>query len=471
MNVRDLGITIKANVKGLESLKAFNEELKNTLQLAKNIKGVSKIGVDVSKALIEGEASTTKASQNAEGRKSGIVGILTFLKDLKSAPIIASLIYIAKSVVDITKKIGSLALSLSQTSYEVLKLSRNFGVSADSIQRFGNLAVAQGVKLGDFQSAIGNLRKLSADIMLGRGDISPFAILGINPHQDPERILIQLQQRLKQLPEAVGTAFASDLGLSPDMINFVRRTDFGKLANQPKLSGSELRALEDLRGTLLETLNLISILAQKVLADFKPVIDAIIVPINKFFKMAMSDMFKLKTIALGSIFAISAGLMAMGNPLGAIIASLTTIGVIVEDLVKTGGKGLIGWMEVIGLKLAKTVTWIIDKAIVEPIMNVLNTLVLHPAWTIFKGIANGATALSNIITPNSWNEKGISYTAPRGFVPPQIFEPNPSIGARSSNNENKVTVEGVFTLRDQYDNILDELNINSTSTTVSGVTP
>ena len=470
MNVRDLGVTIKANVKGLESLKAFNEELKNTLQLAKNIKGVSKIGADVSKALIEGDASTTKANQNAKGRKGGIVGILTFLKDLKSAPIIASLIYIAKSVVDITKKIGSLALSLSQTSYEVLKLSRNFGVSADSIQRFGNLAVAQGVKLGDFQSAIGNLRKLSADIMLGRGDISPFAILGINPHQDPEKILIQLQQRLKQLPEAVGTAFASDLGLSPDMINFVRRTDFGKLANQPKLSGSELRALEDLRGTLLETLNLITIRAQKVLADFKPVIDAIIVPINKFFKMAMNDMFKLKTIALGSIFAISVGLMAMGKPIGFIMASLTAIGVIVEDLVKTGGEGLIGWMEVIGLKLAKVVTWIIDKAIVEPIMNVLNTLVLHPAWTVLKGIANGATALSNFITPSSWKEKGISYTAPRGFVPPQIFEPNPSIGARSSNNENKVTIEGVFTLKDQFDNILNELNINSTSTTVSGVT-
>lgn len=468
MNVKDLVVTIKANVQGLEKLKAFNEQLKTALETIRKIKGVKfnlqKTTDDATKSLAETESS--EASSSTDGKKNGKLGLLAFLKGLKATPYVAALIYIGKALTDVIKKVASLTISLSQTSYEVLRLSRNFGVSTDSLQRFGNLAVAQGVKLGDFQSAISNLRKMSADIMLGRGDISPFAILGINPHQDPEKILIQLQQRLKQLPEAVGTAFASDLGLSPDMINFIRRTDFGRLARQPKLSGGELRSLEDMRGNLLEFYNLISIMAQKVLADFKPVIDEIINPISSFLKKAMVDIYKLKLITVGSLLAISAGIALVNPALGALLAGLTAIGVLVEDFVKTGGNGIIGWLELIGIKIGKMFANLgnsIMEVLTKPLA-LLHSLVFdNPVSKLIKASDSpldfGKNVIGSLISGSTINPRMLEFD-PRGYR---------SIGARST--EANVNVNGTFVLKDPYEKTISELKINSTNTTVSGVAP
>lgn len=459
MNVKDLVVTIKANVQGLEKLKAFNEQLKTALETIQKIKGVKfnlqKTTDDATKSLAETESS--ESSSSTDGKKSGKLGLLTFLKGLKAAPYVAALIYIGKAITDVIKKVASLTISLSQTSYEVLRLSRNFGVSTDSIQRFGNLAVAQGVKLGDFQSAISNLRKMSADIMLGRGDISPFAILGINPHQDPEKILVQLQQRLKQLPEAVGTAFASDLGLSPDMINFIRRTDFGRLARQPKLSGGELRSLEDMRSSALEFLNLISITAQKILIEFKPVIDGVIKPITNFLKVCIKDIYRLKLITVGTLTAIAGGLVLINPALAGVLASFTALALVIEDIVKSDGKGIIGWVTYLGL-------------LINDIINDAVESMLKPFKMIYENSKKGLSFFNPIDDAvNSFKFFKDIFSSAWYHDPSRLTKKDTSIGARSSSSDINVNLSGAFTLQDAYGDIMERLNINDTSTTVSGV--
>ena len=450
MNVRDLGVTIKANIKGLDNLKAFNNELKATLGLIKRIKNtkfnLQKATEEASKSLSETES--TESSSNNEGRKSGRVGLLLFLKNLKSAPIIASLIYIGRAVMDVTKKVASLVISLSQVSYETLKLSRNLGVSTDSLQRFGNLAVAQGVKLSDFQSAISSLRKMSADIMLGRGDISPFAILGINPHQDPEKILIQLQQRLKQLPEAVGTAFASDLGLSPDMINFVRRTDFSRLARQPKLSASELKTLEDMRSSALELLNLLTVLGQKALALFSPVVKLVLVPINDLLRSITSNTMRLRWAIVNLATAFNIAVAVINPALGGVLLTLEALGLIMEDLVKTGGKGFIAWVIYSALVIKKALSEIWDKSDFNP----KNT------WELEK---------KRRFTPDA---TPFTRALPHSEFYRRIIPKEGEEGKKEEKKESvDVSFNGSFYLRDAFNNILDELNVTNANTTVSGV--
>ena len=450
MNVRDLGVTIKANIKGLDNLKAFNNELKATLGLIKRIKNtkfnLQKATEEASKSLSETES--TESSSNNEGRKSGRAGLLLFLKNLKSAPIIASLIYIGRAVMDVTKKVASLVISLSQVSYETLKLSRNLGVSTDSLQRFGNLAVAQGVKLSDFQSAISSLRKMSADIMLGRGDISPFAILGINPHQDPEKILIQLQQRLKQLPEAVGTAFASDLGLSPDMINFVRRTDFGRLARQPKLSASELKTLEDMRSSALEFLNLLTVLGQKALAFLSPVVKLVLVPINNLLRNITSNTMRLRWAIVNLATAFNIAVAVINPALGGVLLTLEALGLIMEDLVKTGGKGFIAWVIYSALVIKKALSEIWDKSDFNP----KNT------WELEK---------KRRFTPDA---TPFTRALPHSEFYRRIIPKEGEEGKKEEKKESvDVSFNGSFYLRDAFNNILDELNVTNTNTTVSGV--
>lgn len=361
MNIKELTVSIGVDVRGIEKLQALNKEIRRFIRAMKEArktysesmsKAVANVGntvKDVQKDVIDATPSATpllKAPEVegevlTEKKKKDLLEVATFLKSLKNAPIVASLLYIGKTAIDVARKFGSLILSLTKTSYELLKLSRNFGVSTDSLQKFGYAAVAQGVKLDDFNSAVANLRRQSADIILGRGDISPYALLGINPHQDPEKILVQLHKRLRELPESLGTAFASDLGLSMDMINFVRSGDFARMQSRPILSRSELKELEDLRKKALDFLNLLSVMAQRVLAAFSPIISKILETTNFYLKSFIKDVKAFRDDLWNLALTISGMVMLVNPALGGILSILTGIGMVVEDLVKHGGEGLL----------------------------------------------------------------------------------------------------------------------------------
>ena len=342
MKVKELFVTIDAKVRGLKKLEAFNKEMKQVMALLKEfnkaVKSMSSSKTE--EALAKADAEVSKEGSNKNGKKG-------FLASLQNAPIVASIVYIGRAVLDLSRKIGSLVLSFSQASYELLKLNRNFGVSTDAIQQFGYAAVASGVKMSDFNSAIAGLRKQSADIMLGRGNISPYALLGLNPHEDPEKLLVHLQQRLRELPESIGTAFASDLGLSPDMINFVRSGDFARMQSRPKLSRSDLNAIEQSRKLLLDVMNMFSLLGQKMMAYLSPIIQNVFGRLNYYIKLIISNTTLLKTTIIGTIVAIGTALFTMAPHLSAILTALTAIALIIEDIAKMGGRGTIAMIEYI----------------------------------------------------------------------------------------------------------------------------
>ena len=343
MKIADLFVQLGVKT-DLKELTAFNQKLKETLGNVEQLQ--KKIGSDLSNSENEGNKSESKKGK-------GFLSFLTFLSKGASriAPVVASLLYIGKAISDVIRKLAKLVLSITGVAYETLKLARNFGVSTTAMQKFGYEAVASGVKLNDFQSALARLKQNSADILLGRGDISPYALLGINPHEDPEQVLIHLQQRLRELPEAIGTAFASDLGLSPDMINYVRKADFSKIANRPSLSQSELKYLDDLRGSALETLNLFSLLGQKILSVFAPLLNSIFKPINNMLSSWVLNLGKLRNLILGITVLIS-GITRVINPvLGKAMFIFTALGLIIEDLLVHKGEGLLIWFENITILL------------------------------------------------------------------------------------------------------------------------
>ena len=325
MKIADLFVQLGVKTDTKE-LTAFNQVLKET------VGNLDKLKKEI------GDGLTKKVKEDGNEKKQGIFGFLKNLpKLIKSSPIIASLIYIARAISQVTLRLAKLVLNLTQVSYETLKLARNFGVSTSAMQRFGYEAVASGVKLNDFQSAVARLKQNSADILLGRGDISPYALLGINPHEDPEKVLMHLQQRLKELPESIGTAFASDLGLSPDMINFVRKADFSKVANRPQLSRAELKNLDDLRGTLLETMNLLSLVGQKILVVFTPLFNTILKPLTNMLTRWSKSLQEIHDTIM-TVFVAIGGIMSIINPVFAVV---TAIGLVLDDLVINKGKGLI----------------------------------------------------------------------------------------------------------------------------------
>lgn len=114
---------------------------------------------------------------------------------------------------------------MSSIAEQFVKISSLTGISADQLQRISAMASEAGASVDDLGGAIQQLQAASVDIMLGKGDISPYAFLGLDPHQDPLKLLEQIQMKLKTMPTALGTKAARDLGLSDDLIYFLRNVE------------------------------------------------------------------------------------------------------------------------------------------------------------------------------------------------------------------------------------------------------
>lgn len=335
-SLKDLFISIKVKPTGTEKLKEFNETIKTTLSLMKDFKRMR--GIDTSEnKLVQTEKEVTEKTKK---NKKGFLNI---------APNIASVVYLTKALTNLIGRVG-------QLSYELLKLNRNFGVSTNMLQNFGFQAVANGVKMEDFNSAIATLKKNSADIMLGRGNISPYALLGLNPHEDPEKMLISLQKRLRELPESIGTAFASDLGLSMDMINYIRKADFSKAGSRTILSNKELSILERSRDLILDLKNNFMVLVQKIGVALAPVVTLVFGRLNNLILSISSNVSKLGDL-ITVVFGILLTKLALANP---IIASLVALGLVIEDLVKNGGQGILMWIEIIFKRLYLVADTLVD---------------------------------------------------------------------------------------------------------------
>lgn len=331
-SIKDLFVSIKVKSTGVDKLQELNRVMRTTLSLMKEYnKNIKDFGTQkAEKTLVKSEREQNKVNRQANN-KDGF-----FAK----APNILAVVMLTRKLTDFISKIG-------QLSYELLKLSRNFGVSTTAMQKFGYEAVANGVKMDDFNSAIATLKKNSADIMLGRGDISPYALLGLNPHEDPEKLLISLQRRLRELPESIGTAFASDLGLSMDMINYIRKADFGRTGSRALLSSKELSTLERARNIVLDLKNTILVLIQKIGVALSPIINTVFGGLNSLIQSIITN-----TRLLGDVFTVVFGTilakLVITNP---ILSAILTVILAIEDFVKTGGRGISLWLDFITLKI------------------------------------------------------------------------------------------------------------------------
>ena len=335
----------------------------------------------------------------------------------------------------LTRKLTDLISKIGQLSYELLKLSRNFGVSTTALQNFGYEAVANGVKMEDFNSAIATLKKNSADIMLGRGNISPYALLGLNPHEDPEKLLVSLQRRLRELPESIGTAFASDLGLSMDMINYVRKADFGRTGSRAILSSKELGILERARNLVLDLKNNFLVLAQKVGVALAPIVEGIFGRLNSLILDISFNTDKLRDV-LFVIAGTLATIFAKSHP---ILALIMGIGLILEDLVKTGGEGIMIWIDVIMKRIYLAFNTLVEW-LKEPLTEIINL------FGITEKIMNLVIKFQESKF-GKWLTEGASHSNLNYSTNPQIMEA--ILEAQRKQNETKVNITGSIGIKNE----------------------
>jgi hypothetical protein len=125
-------------------------------------------------------------------------------------------------VIFTTTALTGLSIYASKTAAELRRFEMNTGLSAQKLQEWQQQAALSGVSADEMADSLTGLQKAVTEIKLGAGNISPFAMLGVDPHSDPFAILTQLQTKLKSFNPALGTTLATQMGLSDNVIAFLR---------------------------------------------------------------------------------------------------------------------------------------------------------------------------------------------------------------------------------------------------------
>lgn len=137
--------------------------------------------------------------------------------------------------------------SASEMAVQIDKIAALTGLSTGSLQKIGDMAAQTGASLDDVAGAVRHFQEESVNISLGRGgNIGAWQMMGLSPHEDPMAILDKLSKKLKTMPTTLGTTMAKDLGLSDDLIYFLKNADnLAPPSEETILTDKEIKRLKD----------------------------------------------------------------------------------------------------------------------------------------------------------------------------------------------------------------------------------
>jgi hypothetical protein len=145
----------------------------------------------------------------------------------------------AKSVGEIPLDVGAAIAALAGIDYELTKVaahaieaatgfsmfSAQTGLSWQELQRWQRTAEFAGISAQSVASSVEALQANLVNIRLGRGNISPFQMTGINPNQDAFGILRQFREWAKGKNKQLVTNIGREMGLGPDMMSMIQMSD------------------------------------------------------------------------------------------------------------------------------------------------------------------------------------------------------------------------------------------------------
>lgn len=201
--------------------------------------------------------------------------LLSFATDLKASH--AVIVSIAAAIVTVVKKTSDVAAGLT-------KFTNLTGLSSQKLQALSQQAALSGVSMEDVAGSLSKIQQSSMDIALGKGKgIAPWAMLGIDPHQDPFKVLQDLQNSVNKFSPARFASLLREIGLSDDMINFIREAkSLGASDRGLLLSDKEIKRLKEFNISFNRALDNSKRSLQKLAISIKPIADSLIYAWNRF---------------------------------------------------------------------------------------------------------------------------------------------------------------------------------------------
>ncbi len=258
---------------------------------------------------------------------------------------------------------------------EFKKFSAETGASAQELQKWANVA-DQVSGSGDAVAA--SIRAITSNqeaIKLGKGNISGYQLLGIDPRSDPFAVLEKLRGKLQGLSPAMRRNVASQFGISPDLVMTLELTndEFDKMAARAWIiPQSSINGLNKARAALSEVKNAFNFIQAELATKFAPVIEKVTKWVINFALMVERAVLMLDKIIRGTIgwkaaLAVLVGVLAILNasfllsPIGLFTIAILALMAILEDLYvfSTGGDSLFGLLVDEFPALGKAFDWVV----------------------------------------------------------------------------------------------------------------
>lgn len=306
LNKIDLGAKPPMGKKFLTALQNVKEKLLQLKEFVLEKSGFAEISKDFSKA--------AKESQGFTG----------FLTRLVTGANLARL-----AILGMGASLAKLVMNAAEASEHLFKFSINTGMDTTSLQKWQQQAGMAGVQAEEVANSFKNMQRLAIEAQLGQASESTMGAYrqsGVSWLSDPESMMGQIQKMLKNRPAALGTKLASDMGLSEEMVSFLRMKDTLQPADENLiLSKDEIAELKDFNIKFTSSINQMKMALIKLGAIIAPVMKPIFALFTRVmlattqFTAWLSGMGKWKGMILGIASAIAIAVTAFFFPVTATV--------------------------------------------------------------------------------------------------------------------------------------------------------
>lgn len=257
----------------------------------------------------------------------------------------------------------------AEAGVRLQKFSVNTGLSSVELQGWQYRAERANVAGRDMTTAIMAIQKARAAIAFGDASAAaPWMLLGIDPRQNPFKVLEALRLEILKLDPAIARLKLSEMGFGEDMFYFLKNVGSGGLPKDLIVSPEESARLEKLAGAWRVFLFTLQQVGTRFAAEFAEPIAETVKMLTRALELAGrfvswlgggsegATAFKYALIAIVVALSglnIAAGILMLG-PFGALVGTLGAMAVLVGGLTLLlqdlwvaahGGKAAFEWME------------------------------------------------------------------------------------------------------------------------------
>lgn len=219
--------------------------------------------------------------------------------------------------------LGKMVMNAAEASEHLFKFSINTGMDTTNLQQWQMQAAQAGVQAEEVANSFKDLQRKSMEIQLGQneGAAQAFRLSGVDWTADAEAMMRQAQTMLKNRPAALGTKLAMDMGLSEEMVTFLRLRDSLQPSDENLiLSKDEIAELKDFNIKFTGSINTMKMALIKLGAIIAPIIKPIfnlftrVMMATSQFTSWLSGLGKWKVYILGIASAIAIAVTAFFFP-------------------------------------------------------------------------------------------------------------------------------------------------------------